>query len=308
VNLDLAVSETLAQLSENDVMGRLWQHDYTLWADEPDEITNRLGWLTSPQSMASEVAGWKELAGDVRAAGYNQVVLVGMGGSSLAPALFARTFGPAAGYPDLIVLDSTDPQAVTNVRRQLDPERTLFIVSSKSGGTVETLSFFKYFYTWLVDELGEEAAGEHFVAISDPGSRLLSLAERYGFRAAFANDPNIGGRYSALSHFGLLPAALLGIDVDQLLARAQRISGPDRAERAAWLGAVLGTFARQEPHYRFLHHDPHSGKLRRLGRAANCRKHGESGRRNPTDCRRAAAGSRRLRQEPADRLPAAYRG
>jgi transaldolase / glucose-6-phosphate isomerase len=244
--LDLAVSETLAQLTENDVLGRLWQHDYTLWADEPDEITNRLGWLASPQSMASEVAGWKELAGDVRAAGYNQVVLVGMGGSSLAPELFARTFGPAAGYPGLIVLDSTDPQAVTNVRRQLDPERTLFIVSSKSGGTVETLSFFKYFYTWLVDELGEEAAGEHFVAISDPGSRLLSLADRYGFRAAFANDPNIGGRYSALSHFGLLPAALLGIDVDQLLARAQRISGPDRAERAAWLGAVLGTFARQE--------------------------------------------------------------
>jgi transaldolase / glucose-6-phosphate isomerase len=239
-----AVNATIAQLARENVLARMWQHDCTLWANEPEEITNRLGWLTIAQAMGAALPELQSLADEIRDAGYDKVVLLGMGGSSLAPELFARTFGPAPGYPDLLVLDSTDPQAVSAIRQQIDPERTLFIVSSKSGGTVETMSFFKYFYTWVAEAIGQEATGQHFVAISDPGSRLLALAEQYGFRTAFANDPNIGGRYSALSHFGLVPAALLGIDVPALLNRARRIDGPESAGQAQWLGAVLGTMAR----------------------------------------------------------------
>lgn len=243
--LDMAVKETLARLERDNVLQRLWRHDHTLWADDPEEIGNRLGWLNIAETMADQVDELQAFAAEIRADGYDHVVLLGMGGSSLAPELFARTFGPAPGYPRLTILDSTDPVAVTNVRRQLDPERTLFIVSSKSGGTVETLSFFNYFYTRVADLIGPENAGNHFVAISDPGSSLLRLAEQYRFRAAFANDPNIGGRYSALSHFGLVPAALLGIDLHELLGRARRISGPETAERAGWLGAVLGVLSEQ---------------------------------------------------------------
>ena len=167
-----------------------------------------------------------------------------MGGSSLAPELFARTFGTTPGYLDLHVLDSTDPGAVAAFQDRLDPETTLFIVSSKSGNTVETLSFFKFFYTWIAELMGEEAAGAHFVAITDPGSNLVELGERYDFRTVFLNDPNIGGRYSALSYFGLVPAALLGVDVSRLLERAQAISGPETSKKAAWLGATLGALAR----------------------------------------------------------------
>ncbi|MDT8306074.1 MAG: bifunctional transaldolase/phosoglucose isomerase [Anaerolineae bacterium] len=242
------IEATVRKLVDDDVLQRMWQHDYTLWADSADEITNRLDWLTIAQEMESATQDLRALAVEIRDAGYDKVVVLGMGGSSLAPELFARMFGPAAGYPQLFVLDSTDPQAVSNLRKQLDPQRTLFVVSSKSGGTVETLSFFKYFYTWMTDRMGAEAAREHFVAISDPGSRLLTLAERYSFRVAFANNPDIGGRYSALSHFGLVPAALLGLDVPELLARARRIDSPEAAGQALWLGAVLGTMALDERH------------------------------------------------------------
>lgn len=241
----MAVQVAVRKLADDDVLQRMWAHDYTLWSNSPEEITNRLGWLTIAQSMAGITDELEAFAAEVRREGYDKVVLLGMGGSSLAPELFARTFGPAPGYPELLILDNTDPLAVINVRRQLDPHRTLFVVSSKSGRTVETLSFFRYFYTWMMEELDGEGVGDHFVAISDPGSPVMELASRYRFRAAFANDPNIGGRYSALSHFGLVPAALLGIDLDELLARAQRIDGPDAAKKAGWLGAVLGTLARE---------------------------------------------------------------
>ena len=239
---DMAVRVAARKLADDDVLRRMWARDYTLWSDSPDEITNRLGWLTIARTMADITDELRAFAAEVRGDGYDKVVLLGMGGSSLAPELFARTFGPAPGYPELLILDSTDPLAVTNVRKHLDPQRTLFVVSSKSGSTVETISFFKYFYTWMTEGLDGEAVGDHFVAISDPGSPLMALASRYQFRAAFANDPNIGGRYSALSHFGLVPAALLGIDLDELLARAQRIDGPEAAEKG-FLGAVLGTLA-----------------------------------------------------------------
>ena len=152
-------------------------------------------------------------------------LLMGIGGSSLAPEVFRRTFGVADGLLDLSVLDSTDPAAVTAHAKRLDPARTLSIVSTKSGGTVETFSFFRYFYRQTVRALGSAVAGAHFIAITDPGSGLADTAARYKFRATFLNDPNIGGRNSALSHFGLVPAALIGVDLPKLLSGPRRLSG-----------------------------------------------------------------------------------
>jgi len=236
-----AVTETAGRLEREQVLARIARGDYTLWKPQPTEITDRLGWLTIADRMRAELPAIQRLVDDVRAAGYTDALLLGMGGSSLAPEVFRRTFGVATGYLDLAVLDSTDPGAVTAHARRLDPARTLFIVSTKSGGTVETFSFFRYFYRLTTRALGGAAAGSHFVAITDPGSALADTAKQHGFRATFLNDPNIGGRYSALSHFGLVPAALVGVDLARLLDRAtaaERDTAP-----AARLGVVLGELA-----------------------------------------------------------------
>jgi len=193
--------------------------------------------------MSAALPEINDLVNGVRADGYTDALLLGMGGSSLAPDVFRQTFGVAPGYLDLAVLDSTDPDAVAAHARRLDPARSLFIVSTKSGGTTETFSFFRYFYRWLVRALGPAAAGRHFIAITDPGSALVDTANRYAFRATFLNDPDIGGRYSALSHFGLVPAALIGADVPKLLARAVAVER--ELEPAARLGATIGELAAQ---------------------------------------------------------------
>lgn len=232
------------QLQEENVLERIWRKDYTLWADKPTEITNRLGWLRIAESMSHEIQRLQAFANDVKEAGLRQAVLLGMGGSSLAPELFARAFGVQGDHLNLTVLDSTDPQAVSAIRTMLNPRETLFIVSSKSGTTVETLSFFKYFFNWLQEALPSAEPGAHFIAITDEGSKLADLAEELNFRACFLNDPTIGGRYSALSHFGLVPAALLGLDLERLLAGARAIDGPSRAKQALQLGAAMGAAAR----------------------------------------------------------------
>jgi transaldolase/glucose-6-phosphate isomerase len=244
------VDHTLTEMAENRITHRIWAHDHTVWKPEPTEITNRLGWLHTAQVMLENVPRLQALAEEVRAAGYTHALLLGMGGSSLAPEVFRSTFGVKQGYLDLAVLDSTDPGAVLAHAERLDPARTLFIVATKSGTTVETLSFFKFFYNQVADALGADRAGEHFVAITDPGTPLTNLAERYHFRATFLNDPNIGGRYSALSYFGLLPAALVGVDVPRLLDRAlATASGCESCVAAgdnsgAWLGSILGELAK----------------------------------------------------------------
>jgi glucose-6-phosphate isomerase len=197
--------------------------------------------------MLEERARFQDLVDSVRGDGITDVLLLGMGGSSLAPEVFSHVFGGQGdGMPALAVLDSTVPGAVLAQAERLDPARTLFIVATKSGGTVETLSFFKYFYNWTADALGSEQAGEHFVAITDPGSKLEALASRFQFRATFLNDSNIGGRYSALSYFGLVPAALVGVDIEKLLGRALEMADNCRSSSndGAWLGAVLGELAR----------------------------------------------------------------
>jgi glucose-6-phosphate isomerase len=245
-----AVDDALAEMKEDRVMARLWAHDHTVWKPEPTEIANRLGWLHIAEVMLENVPRLEGVVEDVRAAGYTHALLLGMGGSSLAPEVFRKTFGVAEGMLDLAVLDSTDPGAVLAHAERLDPAHTVFIVATKSGGTVETLSFFKFFYNWTADAAGADRAGEHFVAITDPGTKLVDLAERYGFRATFLNDPNIGGRYSALSYFGLVPAALVGVDVPLLLDRAMgAICGAESCvtiedNRGARLGATLGELAK----------------------------------------------------------------
>lgn len=247
------VDAALARMEEERTIARLWAHDHIVWKPHPDEITNRLGWLHSADQMGDRVDEIQALVETVRAEGYSHALLLGMGGSSLAPEVLRKTFGLRQGYLDLEVLDSTDPAAVRAHDEALDMHKTLFIVATKSGGTVETLSFFRYFYTRVADELGVAGAGAHFVAITDPGSELAELATKYAFRATFLNDPNIGGRYSALSFFGLVPAALVGIDIRELLERAQRMArncegcncllqGDNNGGR---LGTMMGVLARQ---------------------------------------------------------------
>jgi transaldolase/glucose-6-phosphate isomerase len=254
-----AVDIALAEMVADRIIPRIWAHDHTVWHPEPREITNRLGWLHVAEKMLEQRYRLSDLVESVRTDGYSDVLLLGMGGSSLAPEVFSKVFGgQVKGMPRLAVLDSTDPGAVLTHAERLDPARTLFIVATKSGGTEETLSFFKFFYNWAAQALSDEAAvpkrevGRHFVAITDPGSKLQALAGDFAFRATFLNDPNIGGRYSALSYFGLVPAALVGVDAETLLesslamaCNCEPCNCPiDGDNNGAWLGAVLGELAK----------------------------------------------------------------
>ena len=215
------VRTALDRMREDSVADRIWNKDHTLWSPDPTEIDNRMGWMDSPEAMVRRISEIDQLVEAVCAGGCTNALLLGMGGSSLAPEVFRNIFGFAPGHPDLAVLDSTDPAAVLGQARRLDPLRTLFIAATKSGGTVETLSFVKYFYNLVCDAPGPGRAGDHFIAITDPDSGLEELARGLGFRHLFLNDPDIGGRYSALSFFGLVPARLAGIDIRRLLERAR---------------------------------------------------------------------------------------
>ena len=251
-NYQSLIDKALAEMRDQRVMARIWDHDHTLWKPEPTEITNRLGWLHIAEEIGAKVQDIQELTDAVRADGYTHALLLGMGGSSLAPEVFRKTFGVKKGYLDLAVLDSTVPGAVLAQSERLNPECTLFIVSTKSGTTVETLSFFKFFYNWVSDAVGTERPGDHFIAITDPGTPLVELADRYNFRNTFLNNPNIGGRYSALSYFGLVPAALIGMDITLLLNRATVMArdckpsstSVSAANPGVRLGAVLGELAK----------------------------------------------------------------
>ncbi len=246
-----AVDAALTDLRDNTIMARIWKHDHTVWKSEPTEITNRLGWLHSPEVMMEAIPEITALVEAVRAEGYTHALLLGMGGSSLAPEVFRFTFGVKSGYLDLAVLDSTDADAVQAHAKRLDPAKTLFIVSTKSGGTVETFSFFKYFFNLTAAKIGAEKTGAHFIAITDPGSGLADTAKKYNFRKTFLNDPNIGGRYSALSYFGLVPAALIGVEVKVLLDRAAAMvcnsegcNCPQGGDNSSGkLGAIIGAMA-----------------------------------------------------------------
>jgi glucose-6-phosphate isomerase len=246
-----SIESALNEMGEQRIIERIWAHDYTVWKSGPEEISNRLGWLDIIEPMQAQIPRMHALVEAVREDGCTHALLLGMGGSSLAPEVFRETFGVRDGYLDLAVLDSTDPGAVLSAAERLDPSKTVFIVSTKSGGTVETLSFFKYFYNLVAETVGPNSAGGHFIAITDPGSKLEDLAPRYNFRDVLLNDPNIGGRYSALSYFGLLPAALVGVDLEKLLDRTAQAADSFKASstaavnnQAEYLGAVMGELAK----------------------------------------------------------------
>lgn len=243
----------LQQLKDEKIVHRIWQHDHTVWKSDPTEISNRLGWLHSPKVMREFVGEIQQFVGDVKKEGFTQAILLGMGGSSLAALVMRSIFPMKSEYLDLQVLDSTHPKAILNIEKELKQQKTLFIVSTKSGGTAETLSFMRYFYNQTMKKVGKQKVGSHFVAITDPGSKLESPARQLGFRKVFLNDSDIGGRYSALSYFGLVPAGLMGIDLKQLLDRAEFLAANSKDEdllqqkrnTAAILGTVIGKLAQQ---------------------------------------------------------------
>ncbi|MEA2357515.1 MAG: transaldolase / glucose-6-phosphate isomerase [Solirubrobacteraceae bacterium] len=241
--LEPRIAERVKRAAEEDVARRIWGKDDTLWgpAGQP-EVADRLGWLSVTDAMEDQLADLQAFADAVRDEGVADVVLLGMGGSSLAPEVIARSFGAQEGRPRLHVLDSTDAGAVRDVEAAIDLDRALFLVSTKSGGTIETLSLFEHFWS-------RRPEGEAFVAITDPGSGLEALGRERGFRRTFLNDPDIGGRYSALSYFGLVPAALMGADVAGMLRQAgvaqlncQSFESGD-VSSGLWLGLAWGELA-----------------------------------------------------------------
>jgi transaldolase/glucose-6-phosphate isomerase len=247
--LQPAVAQRLANWESIGFCRRLWEKDPTLWAtkDTP-EITNRLGWLNLPEAMHEQVGTLLAFREQVKKEGFTHAVLLGMGGSSLAPDVFQHTFGNAKGYPELIVLHSTHPAAVKAVEAQIDLDHTIFVVSSKSGTTTEMLSFFHYF--WKQVSARSKAPGRQFIAITDPGTPLEKLGRDRGFREVFQANPDVGGRYSALTHFGLVPAALIGVDLHRLLDLAWTMEEacafcvPANQNPGLVLGAVLGEAAK----------------------------------------------------------------
>ena len=241
--LEQPLAARVKRAAEVDVARRIWQHDGALWAPEgTPELTDRLGWLTIAGKMLEEADTLDAFVAECKADGLTDAVLLGMGGSSLAPEVFRLSYGDAGGLR-LHVLDSTEPLQIAAVEAEIDVASTLFIVSTKSGGTIETLSLFKHFH-------GLQGDGSHFIVVTNPGSTLVDLAEEHGFRRTFLNDSEIGGRYSALSYFGLVPAALAGIDVRPILEGAQvaeqacsDFEAPED-NTGLWLGLALGELAR----------------------------------------------------------------
>jgi transaldolase/glucose-6-phosphate isomerase len=237
------VSERLERIDRDRILERIWRKDHTVWKDDPTEITNRLGWLSVTDLMHERIGELEAFAEQAAADGFETAVLLGMGGSSLAPEVFMRTFGSADGALELIVLDTTHPATIQRVADELDLRTTLFAVASKSGGTTETLSHFAHF--WDATPIGHQ-----FVAITDPGTPLETLARDHGFRAVFLNPDDIGGRYSALSYFGLVPAALIGAPLHEVLDRAEEMEVaserivPAAQNPSAMLGAITGEAAR----------------------------------------------------------------
>jgi len=235
-----------------DVAARIWAREGALWSRDAASVAeaeNRLGWLDLPKTMVVEVSRLKALAAEIRATGLEHVVLLGMGGSSLAPETMTAILGGQPGSPDLVILDTTDPTQIRRVMGERPLLETLFIVASKSGGTAESLNLYDFFRSQL-EALEPDAWAQHFVAITDPGSKLAKIAETEGFRAVYLNPANIGGRYSALSLFGLVPAALIGADIEMLLDRAGELCGTCDALESmpenpgVALGVLMGELAR----------------------------------------------------------------
>jgi transaldolase/glucose-6-phosphate isomerase len=243
---------TLKDLDKQKVVSRMWKKDPTVWKDDPEHekiIGNALGWLKVAQTMQPHVTELVAFAEEIRKAEFEYAVVLGMGGSSLCPEVLGRTFAKKDGYPQLYVLDSTVPTAIRHLEQKINAGKTLFIVSSKSGDTTEPQMFQRYFHE-RVKRVKGDTAGENFIAVTDPGTQLTKDAAHYRFRRVFLNMPDIGGRYSALSYFGMVPFAVMGGDVKTLLDRALQAghacAGPVGVNEnpGARLGAILGSLAK----------------------------------------------------------------
>ena len=233
--LDDAIKATTERWKQDDLISRIWNRDSSVWTGSDE--ANWLGWLTIAEDEKSRLNEYRDFYEEIQSVGFENILLLGMGGSSLCPEVLAKTFG----IEHFIVLDSTVPEQIIRTENNINPAKTLFIVSSKSGTTLEPNCFLQYFYKRVSDSIGQTAAGKHFAAITDPGTSLEKKAEELGFRRIFFGKPDIGGRFSALSAFGLAAAASIGLDVNLLLARAtQMIDVCRRANPAENPGALLG--------------------------------------------------------------------
>ncbi len=239
-----AVQATLADWQSNQKIKQLWAKDAALWTNADE--AKWLGWLDIVDDQLANLSTLEAFANEVKDAGFTHILLLGMGGSSLCPEVLQMTFGHVEGFPELHVLDSTDPAQVKTFEQKVDLARTLFIVASKSGSTLEPNIFNQYFYQRVVETVGADNAGGYFVAITDPGSKMQQVAERDHFRRIFFGWPTIGGRYSALSNFGMVPAAAMGLDTAKFLAAAKEMVEAckmDANNPGLTLGAILGTAA-----------------------------------------------------------------
>ena len=247
-DLAASVKMNISDWKAGGKMQRLWRRDATLWTGEDE--TSWLGWLDVIEDQIAHPIQLRGLAKEVWSAGFKDILLLGMGGSSLCPEVLRMTFGKIAGYPDMHVLDSTDPAQVKAVEDKIDIARTLFIVSSKSGTTLEPNIFKQYFFERTKQAVGADNAGSHFIAITDQGSKMQEVAEVDRFRLIYYGRPSIGGRYSALSNFGMVPAAAMGLDAKKFLDRTQEMvracgpAAPLEENPGAMLGIILGTAAR----------------------------------------------------------------
>ncbi len=245
-----AVTNALAKMRRSNIAARIWANDFHVWKPTPQNISNRLGWLHAPLETSANAKSIRASLEPFTNGSIEDVVLLGMGGSSLSAEVFNNVFGNAPGFPALQILDTTDPLTIHNVAEKLNLEKTLFIVSSKSGTTLEIVSLFNYFYN-LASERPGVAANEHFMFITDEGSPMLEQAWQLQLPYIFSNNPNIGGRYSALSLVGMIPAALIGVQIEKLLQNAAAVAAREKADffsgkgdsTGCLLGAALGTLA-----------------------------------------------------------------
>src|SRR5216684_8110244 len=246
--LDAAVKKNLNDWRASGKVRRLWQRDASLWTGEDE--ANWLGWLGIADEQLASAAKLKEIADEVKSAGFSDILLLGMGGSSLCPEVFALTFGQTPGFPRLHILDSTDPAQIRSIEKRVNLAKALFIVSSKSGSTLEPNIYKQYFFERVRQTVGADKAGSHFIAITDPGSKVQLVAERDRFRHIFYGLPSIGGRYSALSNFGMVPAAAMGVDTGKFLQRTKEMveackpAAPVGENPGVMLGLIVGTAAK----------------------------------------------------------------
>jgi transaldolase/glucose-6-phosphate isomerase len=247
--LNTAVQSSLDDWQENGKIRRLWAQDAGIWTGTDEN--KWLGWLGITEDQLAHIEHLKQLAQEAQNLKFTHVLLLGMGGSSLCPEVMKLTFGNVKGFPELLVLDSTDPAQIKAIESQIDLTRTLFIVSSKSGSTLEPNIFKQYFFDRLQQIRGAESAGNRFIAVTDPGSKLQHIAQGDDFRHIFFGVPSIGGRYSALSNFGMVPAAAMGVDVARFLDSAEVMvhscasSVPAKENPGVVLGTILGVLAKQ---------------------------------------------------------------